>query len=137
MNKSYFPCDLTVHSSIDPPVILLAEDDFMNQLTICDYLEVFGYSLIVANNGIEAVEKAQQVQPKLILMDISMPKMDGLQAIAAIRQIPELVNTPIIALTAFAMKGDQEKCLTAGANYYVTKPIKFKDLVALMQNCLA
>jgi PAS domain S-box-containing protein len=120
----------------DNPLVLLAEDNKMNIEMFSDYLDHHGYQLIIAENGVEAVEMARQQQPQLILMDIQMPKMDGLEAIRQIRQETPLVNTPIVALTALAMPGDAQKCLEAGANDYLSKPVKLKELVGLMQTLL-
>ncbi|MEM9543157.1 MAG: PAS domain S-box protein [Cyanobacteria bacterium P01_E01_bin.42] len=117
------------------PLVLLAEDDRANIATISNYLEAKGYRLVVAENGQEAVELARELHPHAILMDIQMPVMNGLEAIAQIRQLG-LADIPIIALTALAMKGDRERCLEAGANEYLSKPVKLKALSALVQRCL-
>jgi PAS domain S-box-containing protein len=116
--------------------ILIAEDNEANIMTISSYLGVKGYQLLVARNGHEAIELAQSSLPDLILMDIQMPGMDGIEAIQKIRQNPELASIPIIAITALAMKGDREKCLTAGANDYISKPIKLKQLNETIQHFL-
>ncbi|WP_024545573.1 response regulator [Picosynechococcus sp. NKBG15041c] len=116
--------------------ILLVEDNLSNITTIVDYLQAKGYAVLVAMNGREGVAMARQQQPDLILMDIQMPEMDGLEAIARIRQDPAIATTPIIALTALAMKGDRERCLQAGADEYVSKPVRLKALLQLMQGFL-
>jgi PAS domain S-box-containing protein len=118
------------------PLILLAEDNKDNILTFSSYLEAKGYRMILAENGMEAVQMTKSHYPDLILMDIQMPEMDGLEAIKQIRLNPYLATIPIIALTAFAMPGDQEKCLAAGANKYVSKPLKLRELVNTMQQLL-
>jgi CheY-like chemotaxis protein/signal transduction histidine kinase len=112
----------------EPPLILIVEDNELNINTIASYLTVKGYRPIVAQDGPSAIQLAQQHQPALILMDIQMPGMDGLEAISQIRQQPQLANIPIVALTALAMDGDRDKCLQAGANDYLTKPVKLKQL---------
>jgi len=119
------------------PLILLAEDNPTNVLTISYYLEAKGYRLLFANNGEEALDLALAHHPDLILMDIQMPVLDGLEAIKRIRQ-QEAVgdNTPIIALTALTMAGDQERCLAAGANRYLSKPIKLQQLEQTIQELL-
>ena len=104
--------------------------------TIESYLTAKGYRSIVANDGQAAIELTQQYHPSLILMDIQMPGMDGLEAIIKIRQNPQLVAIPIIALTALAMNGDRQKCLRAGANDYLTKPVKLKQLHTTIQQFL-
>ena len=110
------------------PLILLAEDNKSNISTFSLYLTHSGYEIIVANNGIEAIDLAQSAHPDLILMDIQMPGMDGLESIARIRQIPDIMHVPIVALTALAMPGDREKCLASGANQYLSKPAKLKEV---------
>ena len=117
-------------------LILLAEDNEANICTISSYLRAKGYRLILAKNGQEAIAQAQAKTPDLILMDIQMPGMDGLEAIQQIRRNPNLVETPIIALTALAMKGDREHCLAAGANDYLSKPVKLKQLANTIQQLL-
>ena len=99
-----------------------------NILTIGDYLEGHGYEVVVAHDGLEAMEKAEALQPDIILMDIQMPGMDGLDATRHLRANPRFASTPIIALTALAMPGDRERCLLAGANAYMSKPVSLKML---------
>lgn len=118
------------------PVILLAEDNELNIITLSSYLKANGYRIILAKNGQEAVNLAKEHQPDLILMDIQMPVMDGLEAMRLIRLEPNLVNIPIIVLTALAMPGDRERCLQAGANDYLSKPIKLKQLTTCIQQFL-
>ncbi len=110
------------------PQILLAEDNEANISTLVDYLQVQGYQVILARNGVEAVYVATQKKPDLILMDIQRPEMDGFEATRRIREKAELANVPIIALTALAMPGDRDRCLAAGANDYLTKPVGLKKL---------
>jgi PAS domain S-box-containing protein len=110
-------------------VVLLAEDNPTNTVTISEYLQVLGFQMIHARDGKEAVEMAGAKSPDIILMDIQMPVMDGLEAIRRLRQDYRFKETPILALTALAMAGDRERCLEAGANDYLTKPVKMKDLL--------
>ncbi|MBD2463471.1 PAS domain S-box protein [Oscillatoria sp. FACHB-1407] len=117
-------------------LILLVEDNEANAATISNYLEGRGYQLLRASNGQEAITLATTQHPNLILMDVQMPDIDGLEAIARIRTYPQLAHTPIIAVTALAMTGDREKCLAAGANDYMTKPIKLKQLVNVIRGWL-
>jgi PAS domain S-box-containing protein len=121
--------------ALEAPVILLAEDNQATIDTISSYLESRGYRLILATNGQQAIDFAVSSKPDLIVMDIQMPVMDGLEAIRHIRK-QQLVSVPIIALTALAMSGDRETCLLAGANEYLTKPVKLKQLVATIQKLL-
>jgi PAS domain S-box-containing protein len=116
--------------------ILLVEDNEVNAITTASYLTAKGYQITVANNGYQAIDLARSHLPDLILMDIQMPEMDGIEAIQRIRAYPPLQNTPIIALTALAMSGDREKCLEAGSNHYLTKPVKLKQLSATIQHFL-
>jgi PAS domain S-box-containing protein len=118
------------------PLILLAEDNEANVATFSSYLQAKGYRLVVANDGQQAIAIAKAEHPDLILMDIQMPVMDGLEAIRQIRCDPDLVDVPIIALTALAMTGDRERCLDAGANDYLSKPIKLRSLTQLMQTLI-
>lgn len=118
------------------PLILLAEDNEANISTFFSYLEAKGYQIILAMDGQEAVNLAKTYQPDLILMDIQMPKMDGIEAIKQIRLDAKLMNIPIIALTALAMTGDREGCLEAGANDYLTKPVMLKQLVVTIKQLL-
>ena len=117
-------------------LILLAEDNEANISTFSSYLKAKGYRILVAQDGKEAIALTKAEHPDLILMDIQMPIMDGLEAIKQIRLDPNFVNMPIIALTALAMTGDREKCLEAGANEYMTKPVKLNLLAASIQQFL-
>jgi len=129
--------DLPNQNALQSPLILIAEDNEANVMTISSYLTAKGYRLLLAGNGEEAIAKAISAQPDLILMDIQMPLMDGLEATKQIRQIPSLVNVPIIALTALAMTGDRDRCIAAGANEYLSKPVKLKQLTIIIQQLLA
>jgi PAS domain S-box-containing protein len=121
----------------EAPRILLAEDNAMNIEIMTDYLNAQGYEVIVAKNGIEAIALTQSHQPQLILMDIQMPGMDGLEATRQIRQDAQYHHIPIIALTALAMPGDADRCRAAGANDYLAKPVKLKQLAAAVERQLA
>jgi len=116
--------------------ILLVEDNDINIITMKDFLQAKGYQVIVARNGIEAVELAEQERPDLILMDVHLPQMDGLEATRRIRAQEKSARTPIIALTALAMPGDRERCLNAGMNEYLSKPIRIKMLNEVIQKQL-
>jgi len=119
------------------PLILLAEDNQANILTVTSYLEVQGFRFMLAKNGFEALASLEVEKPDLILMDIQMPGMGGLEAIERIRQQAHWQDIPIIALTALAMSGDQERCLAAGANAYLSKPVKLKQLAQQIQQLLS
>lgn len=117
-----------------PLNILLAEDNHVNQQLMLRILHRENHKVTVANNGVEAVSCARDIQPDLILMDVQMPEMDGMQATAEIRREESVSgqHVPIIALTAHAMKGDREKCLDAGMDGYVSKPIQVNELKRVM-----
>jgi len=117
-------------------LILLADDNEINVYTIKSYLKAKGYRLLIAKNGQEAIDLARSEHPDLILMDIQMPGMNGLEAMQIIRRDALLVSVPIIALTALAMTGDRERCLAAGANEYLAKPVKLRQLAIVIQSLL-
>jgi len=119
------------------PLILIAEDNQTNIDTISDYLVAKGYRLLIARDGAEAIALTKSHQPDIILMDIQMPVVDGLEAIKQIRLDPNLSDIPIIALTALAMTGDLDRCIAAGANEYLAKPVKLKQLTTIIQQLLA
>lgn len=119
------------------PLILLAEDNEANISTVSSYLKAKGYRILLAKDGAEAIALTNSENPDLILMDIQMPGMDGLEAIDHIRSAPNSVNVPIVALTALAMTSDRDRCLAAGANDYLTKPVKLKQLATTIQQLLA
>ncbi len=115
--------------------ILLAEDNHVNQLVAVLMLEKAGYSVATAKNGSEAVKAVTEQKFDLVLMDVQMPEMDGFEATAAIRLKESVAggHVPIIAMTAHALKGDEERCLAAGMDGYISKPIRSRDLVALVE----
>jgi signal transduction histidine kinase/ActR/RegA family two-component response regulator len=127
---------MLMQNTHDQPLILIVEDNEMNINTISSYLMAKNYRPIVAQDGAAAIEMTQQYHPDLILMDIQMPGMDGLEAITRIRQYSDLKSIPIIALTALALEGDRERCLAAGANEYITKPVKLKQLKSAIRQLL-
>lgn len=116
---------------LDGRTVLLAEDDVRNIFALSSVLEPLGVKLEIARNGLEALERLKVRQVDLVLMDIMMPEMDGLTAMREIRKIRHLQHLPIIALTAKAMADDRERCLEAGANDYIAKPIDVDKLVSL------
>jgi PAS domain S-box-containing protein len=112
---------------------LVADDNETTLLMLSDCLDALGYRVLLARNGAEAIERAYEVHPDVILMDIQMPVMDGLSAIRLLRQDELFAATPVIALTALAMTGDRERILQAGANDYISKPVSLGDLSRLLQ----
>jgi signal transduction histidine kinase/ActR/RegA family two-component response regulator len=117
-------------------LILIVDDDEVNSMTVSSYLKVKGYRVLLAKDGKEAIALTKAHKPDLILMDIQMPVMDGLEATQQIRLDPNLVDIPIIALTALAMAGDRERFLEAGASDYLAKPVKLKNLAKMVQTLL-
>jgi CheY-like chemotaxis protein len=117
--------------------ILLAEDNLVNQRITVRMLEKRGHSVTVAGTGREALEALNQSLYDLVLMDVQMPDMGGFEATAIIRENEQQTNThiPIIALTAHAMKGDEERCLSVGMDAYVSKPIRTEDLLLAIEHC--
>jgi CheY-like chemotaxis protein len=130
----------TFAAAEDRPLILLAEDDRANAEAMVGYLEAKGYHVMVARDGNKAVDLARDRVPDLILMDIQMPGTDGLEAMRRIRAEASAISecglavakTPIIALTALALPGDKERCLRAGADAYLSKPVRLKQLVEMI-----
>jgi CheY-like chemotaxis protein len=107
--------------------ILVVEDNADNMTLMCDILDSLGFATVSARNGAEGIAAAQREKPDLILMDLSMPQMDGWTAAKHIKSDPELNPIPIIALTAHAMIGDRDRAMEAGCNDYVTKPISLRE----------
>ncbi len=118
------------------PLILLTEDNDANIQTFTTFLTAINYRVIVAKNGVEAVSMAKASAPDIILMDIQMPIMDGFEATKQIRLDPNLIDTPIIAVTALVMQGDRERCLAAGMNRYMSKPLDLKQLATQIAELL-
>ncbi|WP_395738543.1 response regulator [Prosthecobacter sp.] len=118
--------------------VLMAEDDVRNIFALTSMLEPLGIQVVVARNGREALTALEERQKSdkpidLVLMDVMMPEMDGLEAMRAIRRRPEWKRLPIIALTAKAMPSDQEQCLAAGASDYLAKPLNVEKLLSLIR----
>ena len=110
--------------------ILLVEDNEMNRDMLSRRLKKKGFEVEIAVDGQEGVDKAKSISPDLILMDLSLPVLDGWGATKAIKANPDTSSIPIIALTAHAMAGDREKAMEAGADEYDTKPIDLKRLIS-------
>ena len=114
--------------------ILLVDDDMRNVFALSKVLQERGMEIIKAENGKEALEMLEMhTDIDLVLMDIMMPEMDGYEAMRQIRLQKKLKSLPVIALTAKAMKDDKQKCINAGANDYITKPIDLDQLLSLMR----
>jgi len=115
--------------------ILLAEDNLVNQRLVQRVLEKVGHDVVVVGNGLDALEALKRHAFDLVLMDVQMPLMDGIEATRAIREseASTKAHIPIIALTAHAMKGDQDRCIAAGMDGYLSKPIRAADLLNIVQ----
>ncbi|MGR3310720.1 MAG: response regulator [Candidatus Brocadiales bacterium] len=116
--------------------ILVAEDNEVNLAMILDMLSIHDHKVVVARNGQEAVEMAKLHRPELILMDIKMPVMDGLEATQRLRALPEFANTPILALTASTGANAKELQLTKGCTEHLAKPIQTKELFSVLKKYL-
>lgn len=116
--------------------ILIVEDNEMNMRLFSDLLKSKGHTVIQCLDGKKALETALAEKPDLILMDIQMPEISGLEVTALIRQTPEIAQTKIIAVTAFAMKGDEQKIIDGGCNGYIAKPISIPNFFATVDSFL-
>jgi CheY-like chemotaxis protein len=116
---------------------LVVDDDMRNIFALATVLDEQGMEIVSANNGREAISKVQNdAEIDVVLMDIMMPEMDGIQTIKEIRKLPKGGDLPIIAVTAKAMKGDREKCIEAGAWDYLSKPVDRLHLLAVLRGWL-
>ena len=116
--------------------ILYVEDNEPNRMLVRDLLKRTTYNLIEAFDGEEGVAKALEVRPGLILMDVQLPKISGLEAIRRLRTEPVTAETPIIAITSFALSGDDQKAKEVGATAYLSKPYSPFDLLKLIRKLL-
>jgi CheY-like chemotaxis protein len=117
--------------------VLIMDDDVRNVFALTSVLERCGAEVLYAENGREGIALLERNEDTaLVLMDVMMPELDGYATMAAIRQMPQFADLPIIAVTAKAMKGDREKTIAAGASGYITKPVDAGHLLSVMQNWL-
>lgn len=134
-----FTSDTQLSSSgLKTHLILVADDNTMVLQMLTDFLEMQGYKVFQARSGVELLEKIAENRPDLVLVDIQMPRMDGLETIRRVRASKDgqISSIPLIAVTALAMPGDRERCMLAGATEYVSKPLKLNELSALIRNQL-
>ncbi len=118
-------------------LILIVEDEPKNLTLLRDLLQVSGYATIEATDGKQGVELAKANKPDLILMDIQMPVMDGLEATRILKGDATTRNIPVLALTSYAMKGDKEKILQAGCDGYLAKPFNIQELMKTVAEYLS
>jgi CheY-like chemotaxis protein len=130
---------MTSEDSGQAVTILVAEDNDVNQMVVEQILETTGHSFAIVADGRQALDMFHKLKPKLVLMDVSMPNMNGLEATRAIRDAETETggHVPIIGLTAHALKGDREMCLEAGMNDYMSKPISPDKLTAKIEEWLS
>lgn len=134
VSTSVMPTPLAEYSK---PLVLLAEDNQFNVMIYSELLENQGFRVNIANDGLQALEQVMKEQPDIILMDIQMPHMDGIEAIQRLRSNASTRQLPIIALTALAMEGDRERCLAAGATAYLSKPVSIALLLQTIRDLIA
>jgi two-component system cell cycle response regulator DivK len=117
-----------------PQTVLIVEDNELNMKLFNDLLEAHGYATIQTKSGVEAVELARRHRPNLILMDIQLPEVSGLEVTQWLKDDDELRTIPIVAITAFAMKGDEEKIRQGGCEAYLSKPISVAKFLETVRN---
>jgi len=114
--------------------ILVVEDNELNMKLFHDLLDAHGYNVVQTNDGMEALEIAREVHPDLILMDIQLPEVSGLEVTRWLKDDNDLKHIPVIAVTAFAMKGDEEKMRDGGCEAYIAKPISIPSFLETVQS---
>jgi len=119
-----------------PEKILVVEDDIVNRTLLRDVLKYYGYEVIEAQDGREGVKLAKEHMPAIILMDVQMPEMDGIQATKILKSGPETKNIKIISLSAFVLDSETKDFLDVGFDDYISKPIDIKQLPALIKKHL-
>lgn len=131
------PEEFDIAPSTTKHVILIAEDNEANLTMLCDMLSLKQYELLIAHNGLECLEMALEHHPDLIITDMRMPVMDGLESVRRMREHPQLASIPIIALTANASEISRDACIGAGCNEHLTKPVKSKQLFPMIEKMLS
>lgn len=117
--------------------VLIIEDTPLNMELVVTILKQAGHVPLAAETAARGLALAQAQRPDIILMDVQLPDMDGLAATRLLKANPATCDIPVIALTAFAMKGDEEKTIAAGCDGYVTKPVRYKELLATLETVMA
>lgn len=119
-----------------PKTVMIVEDNELNMKLFRDLIEAHGYATIQTRNGLTAVELAREHRPDLILMDIQLPEISGLDVTRSLKADPELHRIPVIAVTAFAMKGDEERIRQGGCQAYISKPISVTKFIETIKSFL-
>jgi len=119
-----------------PKTVLIVEDNELNMKLFNDLLEAKGYGIVQTSNGMEALNLAREHKPDLILMDIQLPEVSGLEVTKWIKEDESIAHIPVIAVTAFAMKGDEERIRQGGCEAYISKPISVASFLQTIQSHL-
>ena len=119
-----------------PKTVLIVEDNELNMKLFHDLLEAHGYATLGTRNGIEALELTRKHRPDLIVMDIQLPEVSGLEVTKWLKDDPELKSIPVIAVTAFAMKGDEQRIRQGGCEAYISKPISIGTFLETVRRYL-
>jgi two-component system, cell cycle response regulator DivK len=135
--RLFYACPVTTGEGLYmSKKILIVEDNELNMKLFHDLLEVHGYETLQTKDGREVIELAKQHRPDLILMDIQLPEVSGLEVTRWIKDDDELKMIPVIAVTAFAMKGDEEKIRSGGCEAYIAKPISVSNFLQTIEKVL-
>lgn len=126
----------TIATANDTKTVLVVEDNELNMKLFHDLLEAHGYNILQTKDGMEALRMARHHKPDLILMDIQLPEVSGLEVTKWIKEDDDLSTIPVIAVTAFAMKGDEEKIREGGCEAYIAKPISVTDFLDTIKRFL-
>lgn len=110
--------------------ILIVEDQWDNRKILRDLVTHHGYEVLETSDGVECLKLARQFRPALILMDIQLPEISGLEVVKWLREDDDLKDTPVIAITAFAMRGDEEKIIKGGCDIYIAKPFEPRHVIS-------
>jgi two-component system cell cycle response regulator DivK len=116
-----------------PKRILIVEDNELNMKLLNDVLEAYGYEIVKTDSGAAVLDLARQHRPDLVLMDIQLPDVSGLDAVRQLKEDPQTQAIPVIAVTAFAMAGDERRALDSGCDAYVAKPIMLREFLATVE----
>ena len=127
----------SLRTRAEPKTVLIVEDNELNMKLFHDLLEAHGYDTLQTKDGMEALKLAREHRPDLILMDIQLPEVSGLEVTKWIKEDDELRSIPIIAVTAFAMKGDEEKIREGGCEAYIAKPISVANFLEVVERFLS